>query len=114
MYNRFSQQSLCDCCVFSESEVYNYLEEFLKDAQLVTDQEMAPASTELARTPTLLEFNLLIIHCIEVRVWGEKLRLRPSSSSSAFEGDHASNDKSGGLDVGCGLQEVLLDCDHFL
>ena len=29
------------------------------------------------------------------------------SSSSAFEGDHASNDKSGGLDVGCGLQEVL-------
>ena len=30
-----------------------------------------------------------------------------ASSSSAFEGDHASNDKSGGLDVGCGLQEVL-------
>ena len=29
------------------------------------------------------------------------------SSSSALEGDHASNDKSGGLDVGCGLQEVL-------
>ena len=48
--------------------MYRYLDEFLRDAKLVVDQEMAAMAAEQPGTPTLLEFSLLIIHCIEVCV----------------------------------------------
>ncbi|XP_076466869.1 E3 ubiquitin-protein ligase rnf213-alpha-like [Babylonia areolata] len=48
----------------SEKDVYVHLEKFLTDAQTVVDQEMA-ASPNTAACPTLLEFCLLIIHCVE-------------------------------------------------
>ncbi|XP_070188878.1 E3 ubiquitin-protein ligase rnf213-alpha-like [Littorina saxatilis] len=48
----------------SEKEVYNYLDEFLRNAKTVVEQEEG-ASTETVEAPTWLEFSLLIIHCLE-------------------------------------------------
>ncbi|XP_076467024.1 E3 ubiquitin-protein ligase RNF213-like [Babylonia areolata] len=48
----------------SEKDVYVHLDKFLADAQTVVDQELA-ASPDTAACPTLLEFCLLVIHCIE-------------------------------------------------
>ena len=45
--------------------MFGYLEEFLKNAKLMADQELT-AVPGTAVNPTLLEFSLLIIHCIEV------------------------------------------------
>ncbi|XP_070190023.1 E3 ubiquitin-protein ligase rnf213-alpha-like [Littorina saxatilis] len=48
----------------SKEEVYSHLDEFLRNAEEMVDQEVA-ASKDTVGTPTLLEFSLLIIHCLE-------------------------------------------------
>ncbi|KAK7494871.1 hypothetical protein BaRGS_00013998, partial [Batillaria attramentaria] len=50
----------------SEDEVMVHLDEFLKTAkEIVKQQKHLPTPTDPVETPTLLEFSLLIIHCIE-------------------------------------------------
>ena len=57
----------------SEQDVYQHLEEFLQNAQTLVEQRAS--STSYSALPTLVQFSLLIIHCLEVIVFNSSFSL---------------------------------------